>query len=691
MSPEEQRVADEIRVLREIQSLHAESNISGKSPTLQQVVKNNTPEPSPALQTLGAMGATALSGVGNFALDGLKAGLQYGPGVLLPRSAVNAGSDIIDKKKAALNQWEAEHSNITGLGNTALKGLTTGAVGGLASVAARPSTVNVMDPLLTRLSQAARDQAPLATPVGAAATAGAAGGTAGDLAGRFVDPEHFPRLSPLAQALAGYVGGAGTGFLTGPKQRPSERDIRMELERKIPADWVQAANNVGTFNRAGSTTATLAEAFPGEKTGIRGLAARASGLDGGELLKEQLGNREGDLTRLGMQIPNAVGAPVPLDAAVRNAAEAATNRIASVKRATLRPLDMIRLDEQNGRLPQIPLNNAIQGAQTFEALAQQPGIPRSNVDARTSLQEAFLDPNAPVWPRMTHNPNNGHIDIVNQEGPQQSLSSLLLNIAEHTPNPASAKAKASTTIPKTAINDARQLAFDTVNTLPAPHGPRADAAGTAYLARKEAWLKPLEEGPMRQIAGATNPDGSQLSPARMNAIMDDPTQGVTSGIMNDLARGGASRNAIARALIDQKLVKGPVDYPEVLGGSAGSPQERQLFEMLNSAGADTHKIHDLMQTGRELTLRGTSSKQGFPEMRSGQFLLRPFRTLDMLMTGQSEKATQQQIAELLAPPTPEGLARLREIVKFDPTVRRNLSLFGGVTGADAALNSGKKD
>jgi hypothetical protein len=155
--------------------------------------------------------------------------------------------------------------------------------------------------------------------------------------------------------------------------------------------------------------------------------------------------------------------------------------------------------------------------------------------------------------------------------------------------------------------------------------------------------------------------------------------------MRDLQRGGANTNQIARALVDQKLVEGPVKYAETLGGSAGSPKERQLFEMLNAGGANTQRIHDLMQTGRELTLQIGLGKQNFPKMRLGQLLLRPFRTLDMMMTGATEKQVQQEIAALLAHPTREGLARLREISMFDPSVRKQLSAASGLIGAESAM------
>jgi hypothetical protein len=79
-----------------------------------------------------------------------------------------------------------------------------------------------------------------------------------------------------------------------------------------------------------------------------------------------------------------------------------------------------------------------------------------------------------------------------------------------------------------------------------------------------------------------------------------------------------------------------------------------------------------------LHLHAANSSGGPPRMGMGQMLLRPFRTLDMMITAHNEAGVQREIAHLLQ--DPNNLPELRKIAMFDPTVRKQLSLMSGLAG-----------
>jgi hypothetical protein len=524
------------------------------------------------------------------------------------------------------------------------------------------------------------------SPIGALGLLGGGiGAGAGQEAAKNVDENNIP-----LQIAATLVGGVGGGYLFGPRQSIARRDIRLETENLTKADWDAALKNIKDFNASGSTTATLGESFPGQ-TGVKSLTLKAAQGRGGEVLRNQLAQREDDIKRMGLEIPGLVDPrSVSLTDATREAAEAATRRLNSIKSAAQRPLTNIRRDEAAGKLPPIPEQIAKQLVEGFEKNSRRPMMPRADALGREDMLPAFLDPNAPDWQRFTFNPKTKVLEETAQEGPQQSLSSLLLNIAENTPSATSASAKAGITIGKGGQNRARAAAFDSVNLLPDPFGKRAAEAGEEYLRRKEAWVTPAEEGPLRKIAGSKNPEGIQLSEARLNAILDDPLMpGKTGEVLRELKKGGADTKAIARALVENKLVEKPSAFANTLAGEPGSAQARQLDELLTAAGVDPLPINQRINTSNALTLRPGMNIKELPQMRAMQALLRPFRTIDMRTTAQTEAGVNRELAELLYKPTPEKLAELQKIAMFDPVARRMLSAVSGILPQSLLMPEGE--
>lgn len=514
---------------------------------------------------------------------------------------------------------------------------------------------------------------------------GAMGGASGEMAGRFADNAGLnPTARSIAELIGSITGGGLTGFALGPKQSVGQRDIRKELEHTPASQWNAADRNVDSFANAGTTTGTAAELFPG-RTGIAALAAKAANSKGGEELGARLSQRDADLSSMGLRLPGTIGPNVSIPETARMAAEAAARRQGQLKAAAQRPLNMIGRDELNGRLPAIPEQNMAAAHRNYENLTNMPGQPAADVTAHQGFLPEFLDVNAP--PRQVMRPGplqpsgGRNLTLAEEPGFQRQLSSLMLNMAENSKRETGANATAAQTIPKRASTVAQRDAFEALNLLPAPHGPRAAQASADYLARKEAWVTPAEEGTLGKISGNKNVIKGPVSEGKLDAVLSDTTPGATAEVLRQLEKGGGNRRDIATALVQSQLENAPTNYPKVVAGeAANSPKQNQLMELIGAAGGNTGRAGDILNTGRQLQgLSGPSGRQGFPEMRTGQLLLRPLRTLDMMVTGQGEKGIQREIAHLLANPTRESLQRLREIAMFDPSARAALSAQGAIT------------
>lgn len=511
--------------------------------------------------------------------------------------------------------------------------------------------------------------------VGANLISGGVGEATADLARRFA-PEG---LKAGAGFLGGLVGGGGSAWLLGPKQSLAHADIRRETEGLTPRDWLNAQQTARDFQTAGATTATAAEALPGE-TRLATLAQNAANSKGGELLGNQLAQRNNDLTQMGNRIPGTLSPDVSIPDATRSATEAAASRMARIRRAAQRPLDLIRRDELSGVIPPIPGNVMDPAYRTFEQLANMPGQAGADTAALKGFLPEFLDENAPTRTVLTPGRSttaNGvrapALDPTEQQGFQERLSALLLNLAENSKRATGPLATAAQTVPKRAHSAAQRTAFDTVHSLPEPWGPRAQAAGAEYLRRRDAWVTPREGGTLGKVSGNRAEHRGPISEGRLEAILDDPQAGKTAGVMRELGREGADLRAIAAALIRRQNPKGATNFPELIAGNRGSDQENQLMELVQSAGGNPIDMASRLNAGRQMQQLGPSkSIKGMPEMRSGQAFLRPFRTIDMMITGKTMEDTQREIARLLRDPA--NLPEIQRIAMFDPNVRRALTL-----------------
>jgi len=508
---------------------------------------------------------------------------------------------------------------------------------------------------------------------------GAGGATGAELGSRFVPKMNIGgKEIDLGGILGGLVGGAAGAFPFAPRQSVAQADIRRNAQG---VDWEGAQANADAFRRSGSTTATAAEAIPGEGSGLVALARQASQAPGGEALRGQLSGRPDDLSQIGQTIPRQVGSEVSVPRVANEAAKAAAERQGQLRRAASRPLDLIARDERSGRLPQIPEQNMAAIYGDYQRLAGQQGLSGSDSSARQGFLPEFLDPNAPQRHVLRPQPVPGQqgIPLIPglEDGYQRNLSSLLLNLAENSRRPTGPLAGANVTIPRRALNEARGLAFDAVGTLPPPHGARAGNAGQEYLRRKEAWVTPATEGPLGAISGNKNTITGVVTPGKLDAVIGDVLPGATAGIMRDLQRGGGNAREIATAILQKKLEGGPTNFPNTLAGNPGSPQERQLMELIQAGQGNAGGVMDRLTTGRQLQQLSPSQGMKFDPTISGASWVRPFRALDMLLTLRNERGVQQEVANLLSDPA--NLPRLQEIAMFNPMVRRALTAKALIT------------
>ena len=160
-----------------------------------------------------------------------------------------------------------------------------------------------------------------------------------------------------------------------------------------------------------------------------------------------------------------------------------------------------------------------------------------------------------------------------------------------------------------------------------------------------------------------------MTEGKLDAVLNDVLPGATAKTLGDLRKGGANTQRIATALLQKQLESSPTNFPNVLAGSMGSPKARQLEELVRAAGGDMARVNDLIGTGRKLQqLSPSTIQKSPPEIRGFQYLIRPFRSLDMAITFKNEEAINREVANLLQDPA--NLPRLREIAQFNPMVRR---------------------
>ncbi len=493
----------------------------------------------------------------------------------------------------------------------------------------------------------------LAMPMGGASlaaqtAAGAMGGLGAELGGRF-GKRAGPVGETAGRVLGGVLGGGATGFLAGPKQTVGQADIRRELAGMPEGDWRTAGQNVDLFQGAGAKTATLADAFPG-KPRIAALAGNAANMKGGEMLAQRLSGRPDDLQGLTDEFLRRLGPEVDPNAVANTAGGAATaNLLQSKRQAT----NAVTRELAGVNVPP---------AQVFDVYTNLRNV-AANAE-RGTIRDAYDE----VASRL-----------LNQQGQPitnlQELSYAVKDLKDGMKNPlAPVKGGAA------AMDQAIQAVENAFRT----RFPEYRRAMEGF-ARDQAARTEVKQSPIGTLADKNPLTAGQTPMARLEGIMTanspQSIKSTVSALGSPALTGGnpANPQAIATALLQQKLRKGSTDPGKTVRGTPGSLEDRKVQALLEQAGMDVGQVTAPLRAADQLQNLGPAgSVGGFPEMRSAQGLIRPFRTLDMMMTGKTERDTQREISRLLANPTQEGLAELRKIAMFDPNVRRQLTLLAAI-------------
>lgn len=518
--------------------------------------------------------------------------------------------------------------------------------------------------------------APNAALIPAAATVGAMSGLGGELGGTVAEKSGIPR--PIGEIAGGVLAGGATGFALGPRQNVAQADLRRAMNSSAEGaggmdNLVQGAQGqIRKFDAANSKSASLVDAFPQDSAVVAlGERARNSTLE--NPLRTQTQGRMDDIDAI---IKGAIeaagprtGSPMERVIAIK---EAAKQRLKDARARSNAPYDQLR------DLSDIPDSVLMQKIVAMEQAAGKSGQTSADAGAMKAIIAALLDENNPTQ-RLRPGPKNT-LNLVDEAGPQRRPEALSVNIAEFSTKDANLMAKPGAQISPRAEKGAQSAASAMVADLPAPWGPAYQDARARGSARREKLYEPLKEGPVGKLAGM-NPN-STMEPGL--GVLDNIWKGRDEAeilrIVKQLEKGAkGSTSGTARSIVENKASTTPTDkVPQAIRPQNDLPATNAFNKLIDRTGGDSKKFNTNLDVAEELARRGTSSNISEPPTMGLSQLIRPFRTIDMALSGKREKDIQNEIAALLADRS--KLAELQKIAMFDPNARRILSLITPLMG-----------
>jgi hypothetical protein len=493
----------------------------------------------------------------------------------------------------------------------------------------------------------------LATPTGAAgqnlrSLAGSMIGPGTAAVGADIGQNTLPDMPGIGGTLGAILGGILGGGLSGTRQSVAENDIRRALSTESPASFTQASKNVNSFNNTGSTTATLAEAF-GPDSPLVALAKRAQTGPIDNALRGRIEGRDADVQHLAQLFVDRAGGSVDPNQVANATRDAAVGNIASLKAAAG--------DALGNRLGnRVVLESQVRGLQnTLRAIG--------NAEERPDAGNAF---------RLIADALN------NQKGtPMMGLQNLSLAIKGEKNRPINplGAGSAGTNINSKDLNIAINAAEDGLGDI-----SHAFKQGNGdYKSFMEQVYGPAKEGPMGSLAGSNAFATTQAPASRMQGLITNNSPQTVEGVGRQLNTPGLNNGAsvdpteIARALMQIANSGGVKNPAAALRGSPGSAMDQNLQALLRSGGADASHVTEPLGVIDQLqSLKPEAQIFESPAMKAYQMLIRPFRTVDMAITANTEKGVSREIAEYLAFPTQDRLQKLEEISQYDPAARKFL-------------------
>lgn len=492
--------------------------------------------------------------------------------------------------------------------------------------------------------------------MGATGAGGGLGAFAGEQTGQALG---FPNAGNL---VGGMVGGALTGHIVGPKQSVAHQDIRREFKGKPQAFWDDAAAQRENFKDLSVKSATVADLLPAGNRGI-GLVGRSANHAGGEDLANILAGREGDMKSLTTQFLDRITpqAKSPNDVA---------NRTAKAANAVL-------ANDKNNR--RVGVANMLSGEVVHPFDVQQVHqmlLTEAKNASRAEVAAAYQY----IADKLVDQSTGGLLTDA------QQINLALKSAKSASKNPNAPIVAGKTTIPdmdmKQAIN-AAETAFEGVS-------PRMQQAMGDFKDYTQQVMDPRRQSPIGTLADRNPLIAGQGQAPKLDTILNgnsarDVTK--TANLLNDpnsqFAFPGQPQPQpvnpldIARAIASQKTVLGTNDLGKIMRGNPGSEMEGRWNALLQAGGADPAKVNAPLRASDQLQNTSPANMTlGERQMRAGQFLIRPFRALDMALTLRNEAAIQKEIGRLMKDPA--NLEQIQKIAMFNPAVRKALTVLGGI-------------
>jgi len=444
--------------------------------------------------------------------------------------------------------------------------------------------------------------------------------------------------------------GAGllTGFGLGGKGSRAEADVREALKKTTPGQFSEAEKNSQLFRDAGIPSATVGEAFePGSSIMTLAQRARAGSLQ--NPLRERTANREADLMAAGDEFKNRIRSEVDPNTVANQAGGAATQIELQAKRAqqnnitsNLAGRDMHPMDVADvynnmllaaGSAPRANVGQAYR--QVAKALIGQDGKLLTNLQELSyAIRDLKTGMKNPLSPTFGDPSLDKAINVVDQAFRKKSPDY------------------------RKAMEEFAQDAGDRLTIRQGPVGSLADK-------------NPLVAGqtPVSRLEG--------LVSGNSTATVKKTAQELASPLMTN--GQPVAPLDIARALAQRKLSERPSDPGQAMRGNPGSEKEAGFNALLEAGGADVVRVNQPLRAADKLqAFAKPAGLNELPKMQWRQALLRPFRTLDMMLTAKNEHGVQEEIAKILARNDPKAVSDLQKLAMFDPSVRKSLSLLSAI-------------
>lgn len=493
------------------------------------------------------------------------------------------------------------------------------------------------------------------------ALAGATSGMGGELGRRGVGLiTQNPTAQNVGETAGAMLGGGPTALLLGPKMPVAQQDIARAFRGAGPEVFNQAAANARQTANVGARTATAAEMFD-PNSPVMALATKVRGGLLDNALRQQTQGRAQDLQTLGETFLNRVGPEInPNEVANRVAAKAG--------------------EALEGHRAQAGINMG-------SALRGQSITPRQTTGLYSDLYNAgAAQERAPAGEAYREVAEA----LVNQQGgPMTDLQQLSLSLkglkeAPITPKPGQS---ASRVIGGRDLSNAVSAAEMGLGEL----SPQFRNANDAFRAWMQGPHRELSSGPVGSLADKTIAGMNTQSPASrlQGLVTGNSPQAIreTAGVLNPagpLREGVADTRVdpleIARALAQQNLRGGATNPGPAVRGLPGSQAERQFSALLEAGGQNpAQTLAPLNVAERLQPFASAAGVNELPKIGMAQFI-RPFRSIDMLMTARNERQVQQEIARILANPSEANIRQLQAIAQTNPMVRKALTTMSAFTG-----------